>query len=168
MTKWQDKRRAEYGAKLRDPRWQKMRLEVMQRDAFTCQDCGDATRTLNVHHKFYRPAADPWDYPVASLVTLCEDCHEERTESTNETKEAERELVELMRTADLDPRDVVCLVQLTIKRQSSPIDIAYFLHSIGPSKNASDVIFALTQAVKDKSLVTWLLSQYPYPRRGLE
>ncbi len=64
-----------YWEKLRDPRWQKKRLQVMERDGFECQECGDKTSTLNVHHKFYRSKADPWDYESEWLVTLCESCH---------------------------------------------------------------------------------------------
>src|SRR4051812_4429925 len=56
----------------RDPRWQKKRLEIMQRDEFSCRKCGNDQATLNVHHTFYSPGRDPWDYPDASLVTLCE------------------------------------------------------------------------------------------------
>lgn len=70
----------EYGELLRDPRWQKKRLEVMDRDGFACQICGDKTTTLNVHHRYYiltggsHPRA-PWDYPMETFVTLCEPCH---------------------------------------------------------------------------------------------
>jgi hypothetical protein len=68
-----------YAQKLRDPRWQRKRLEVMQRDNFTCQSCGLDNKTLNVHHGYYQAGKDPWDYPTSSLTTLCEDCHEEET-----------------------------------------------------------------------------------------
>ncbi len=67
-----------YSEKLRDPRWQKKRLEVMNRDAFTCQHCGDKEITLNVHHKQYH--GNPWDAPSESLETLCELCHKQRTD----------------------------------------------------------------------------------------
>lgn len=30
-----------YSQKLRDPRWQKKRLEILERDSFTCQHCHD-------------------------------------------------------------------------------------------------------------------------------
>lgn len=73
---------SEYSKKLRDPRWQKKRLEIMQRDGFACQKCGEETKTLNVHHTYYIVGNDPWGYPDASLITLCEDCHEEETEMT--------------------------------------------------------------------------------------
>lgn len=64
-----------YAEKLRDPRWQKKRLEIMGRDKFTCQKCSDATKTLNVHHRYYSKGAMPWEYPDNALVTLCEPCH---------------------------------------------------------------------------------------------
>ena len=75
-----------YSEKLRDPRWQKKRLEILSRDCFTCRGCGDKTRTLHVHHRNYQRGKEPWDYANSVLVTLCEDCHEyERTGRTEET-----------------------------------------------------------------------------------
>jgi hypothetical protein len=59
----------------KNPRWQKKRLEIMQRDEFKCKCCGDDESTLNVHHKYYIPNKAPWDYPENLLVTLCESCH---------------------------------------------------------------------------------------------
>lgn len=52
-----------------------MRLEVMQRDKFTCCHCRETEKTLNVHHIFYTKGAAPWEYELSSLMTLCEDCH---------------------------------------------------------------------------------------------
>ncbi len=74
-------RREEYLRKLRDPRWQRKRLEIMQRDEFTCQYCYDTQTTLNVHHNYYQSDREPWDYPEAALITLCENCHTEETEN---------------------------------------------------------------------------------------
>lgn len=68
---------SEYYAKLKDPRWQKKRLEILSRDTFTCRLCDDSENTLHVHHIRYEKGADPWDYPDDCLVTLCESCHEE-------------------------------------------------------------------------------------------
>lgn len=67
---------SKYSKKLRDPRWQKMRLQIMGRDSWACILCGDATSTLNVHHEYYQHGFNPWDYPAESLLTLCEACHE--------------------------------------------------------------------------------------------
>lgn len=65
-----------YFEKLRDPRWQKKRLEVFKRDKFTCQICMDKESTLAVHHKKYVSGKEPWDYKNEFLITLCEKCHE--------------------------------------------------------------------------------------------
>ena len=64
-----------YKEKLKDPRWQKKRLEVFKHDNWTCQLCFTKTKTLHVHHKKYKKNLDPWDYNVRELITLCEDCH---------------------------------------------------------------------------------------------
>ncbi|MDZ4345946.1 MAG: hypothetical protein U1E51_26330 [Candidatus Binatia bacterium] len=64
-----------YAQQLRDPRWQKKRLEIMERDGFTCRHCESTKKTLNVHHTYYESGAAPWEYPEHALVTFCEDCH---------------------------------------------------------------------------------------------
>lgn len=82
-TKYTSK--SEYAKKLLDPRWQKLRLEVLNRDKFTCQCCGATDKTLHAHHTFYRNDAEgPWDYLLSSLVTLCSDCHGEEHEQWNQ------------------------------------------------------------------------------------
>jgi|SRR6185503_856277 len=77
-----------YLEKLRDPRWQRKRLEIMQRDEFMCQMCFDSENTLNVHHNYYKPNADPWNYPAEALVTLCESCHQDETENRRAEEQA--------------------------------------------------------------------------------
>lgn len=64
-----------YSEKLKDPRWQKMRLQIMERDLFTCVICKNSKETLNVHHRIYRKGRAPWEYDREELVTLCESCH---------------------------------------------------------------------------------------------
>lgn len=66
---------ASYQDMLRDPRWQKRRLEIMSRAGFKCQRCSSDQRTLNVHHKKYRVGALPWEYTDSELECICEDCH---------------------------------------------------------------------------------------------
>jgi 5-methylcytosine-specific restriction endonuclease McrA len=70
-----DMAKKSYYELLRDPRWQKRRLERMSLAAFTCETCESTEKTLNVHHKFYRKGAMPWDYSDHQLQVLCEDCH---------------------------------------------------------------------------------------------
>jgi hypothetical protein len=66
-----------YSEKLKDPRWQRKRLEIMERDEFTCRYCRSKENTLNVHHRHYRKGAEPWDYDDNCFVTLCQNCHEQ-------------------------------------------------------------------------------------------
>lgn len=66
-----------YWEKLKDPRWQKKRLEVLNRAGFKCENCGAADQCLHVHHGYYAKGADPWDYPEETLWCLCEACHEQ-------------------------------------------------------------------------------------------
>lgn len=76
-----------YAEKLKDPRWQKKRLEVMQRDGFKCRDCGSVKNTLHVHHCAYR-GKTPWDTPIELLLTVCENCHKFRQSVENEARES--------------------------------------------------------------------------------
>lgn len=69
----------EYSQKLKDPRWQKKRLEVLQRDNFTCQTCTDKETELQIHHKKY--SGEPWEASDEDLVTLCAHCHKAETEA---------------------------------------------------------------------------------------
>jgi len=64
-----------YSEKLKDPRWQKKRLEILQRDEFTCQCCLDKEKTLHVHHIDTDYSIEPWDHEDSALITLCDDCH---------------------------------------------------------------------------------------------
>lgn len=65
-----------YREKLLDPRWQRKRLEVLERAGWACESCGDKESTLHVHHGCYGPG-EPWEAPAGTLWCLCEACHEE-------------------------------------------------------------------------------------------
>lgn len=91
--------KAEYVAKLLDPRWKSKRAEILYRDNNRCVHCyeswlaqadawedwsdrlidqqeGDIWPTiLHVHHLVYFPGCEPWEYENCQLVTLCESCH---------------------------------------------------------------------------------------------
>lgn len=70
-----------YAEKLKDPRWQKLRLQILERDKWTCKHCGATDKTLHVHHVHYIKGAEPWEYDEDKhlLETLCCDCHEQET-----------------------------------------------------------------------------------------
>lgn len=79
---------AEYSDQFKDPRWQRKRLEIFERDGWSCQSCGDAESTLNVHHMRYLGNLDPWDYPNDLLITLCEECHKREGDERPGVEEA--------------------------------------------------------------------------------
>ena len=62
-----------YSEKLKDPRWQKKRLEILSRDNFTCLLCDDTETELHINHLQY--TGEPWDAPNEFLETLCKHCH---------------------------------------------------------------------------------------------
>jgi hypothetical protein len=64
-----------YSEKLRDPRWQRKRLQVLVRDGFRCVACNHDKENLQIHHKKYFRGKDPWDYDNQYLETLCATCH---------------------------------------------------------------------------------------------
>jgi hypothetical protein len=70
-----------YTELLKDPRWQRKRLEIMQLFGFSCEDCGDHSSTLHVHHGCYLKGRSPWDYPDDMYHVLCESCHKQATEN---------------------------------------------------------------------------------------
>jgi hypothetical protein len=70
-----------YSEKLKDPRWQRKRLEIMNRDGWMCTICCDQSKMLAVHHRYYIKGREPWEYPNWSLKTLCPSCHQDNHSS---------------------------------------------------------------------------------------
>lgn len=87
-----------YSDKLKDPRWQKKRLEVLEAGGWTCESCGGKENTLHVHHGIYEKGKEPWDYPLFTLHVLCEDCHSKR----EETEKFIKKLMALMSSQKLE------------------------------------------------------------------
>jgi|ERR1700756_1488308 len=69
-----------YSEKLQSPQWQKKRLEIFQRDNFSCVRCKANYKQLQVHHKKYIKGNDPWNYENHFLETLCITCHKNEHE----------------------------------------------------------------------------------------
>lgn len=78
-------KRPTYSEKLKDPRWQKRRLHILERDQWACQRCFGTEDTLHVHHRWYH--GEPWDAPEEALETLCVDCHDSESSQRAETEE---------------------------------------------------------------------------------
>lgn len=90
-----------YSELLQDPRWQKKRLEIMQRDDFTCLDCGATDKQLHVHHCRYEKGLKPWDYRDDELRTECWECHKERQDIEHDVKMEFARLLAKLSTAQL-------------------------------------------------------------------
>uniref|UniRef100_A0A6H2A2N3 Putative HNH endonuclease n=1 Tax=viral metagenome TaxID=1070528 RepID=A0A6H2A2N3_9ZZZZ len=101
-----------YSEKLKDPKWQKKRLEIFQRDNWQCKNCGSKEKTLNVHHCwYYYGKKDPWEYDDKSLVTLCENCHKDE-EKMRES--AEGDLLTVLRQGGYTWLDIYELTELVL------------------------------------------------------
>ena len=98
---------------LQDPKWQKKRLEILNRDEFMCQYCGDKDSTLHVHHKSYIYGNAIWDYPESNLITFCESCHDKVTE----TKKAIKSIIDEDLTMSDELGELLIIVNL-LKRKN--------------------------------------------------
>jgi 5-methylcytosine-specific restriction endonuclease McrA len=52
--------------------YEQLRLSVLQRDNWRCQNCG-SFQNLEVHHKI--PRSQSGDDSELNLITLCHSCH---------------------------------------------------------------------------------------------
>jgi len=111
-----------YAEKLRDPRWQKKRLEIMQRDEFTCMVCGETESTLNVHHHYYDKGKDPWDYEDNALITMCEDCHESEK---NRRKEIEDLLLDTLKRRGVLKDELLEIARIL---HDTPLHLSWEVH----------------------------------------
>lgn len=99
-----------YAELLRKPEWQKKRLEIMQRDDFTCQYCGSKERELQVHHRVYHNGAKPWEYDNSELITLCDQCHEVETDVKNQHYDVYKNICTLSREVGLSEQFIESLL----------------------------------------------------------
>ena len=118
-----------YSEKLKDPRWQKKRLEILNRDNWMCQACYSTTNTLHVHHLDYEQGIEPWEYPEYYLQTLCEECH---SEYENKKKEIESAFLKKYRLSINTPFIRGCFSSI-ISDIEMP-DIIYLIWELGAAK----------------------------------
>ena len=67
--------RTTYSEKLKDPRWQRRRLEKLNASDWKCDKCSTPHVTLHVHHIKYTKGREPWEYADDELRVLCAPCH---------------------------------------------------------------------------------------------
>lgn len=77
-----------YAQQLKDPRWQKRRLERLNAARFSCENCGDETTELHVHHPEYFRGRKAWEYEDDELEVLCKPCHSKHHELEQRLKQA--------------------------------------------------------------------------------
>lgn len=64
-----------YSEQLKNPNWQKRRLEALNEAGWSCRKCDATDATLHVHHKQYFKGRMAWEYESEDLEVLCESCH---------------------------------------------------------------------------------------------
>jgi len=136
-----------YSQKLRDPRWQKLRLEIMQRDGFSCKICSSTQKTLMVHHLKY--TGNPWEAPPQDLITLCEDCHNEEHKNRGNN---ERDLLKMLRRAGFTHNHLSWLSTCIQTSDISPDKIIFVLAFF-----TNELDSRITKIV-DKEIVRWASS----------
>jgi 5-methylcytosine-specific restriction endonuclease McrA len=57
---------------LKSDEWKKKRLERLKLDNFICQNCGNKSGRLDVHHTTYDTL---YNESIYDIITLCHPCH---------------------------------------------------------------------------------------------
>ena len=108
-----------YADKLKDPRWQKKKNSIVERDDYTCQFCHVTYKPLQVHHFYYNKNGNPWDVADDALVTVCEDCH--FIDHCDDFTELEKELIEFVRMFEYRvPKMNELVNKLVLKYRKNP------------------------------------------------
>lgn len=118
-----------YSEKLKDPRWQKKRLQVLERDGWRCQNCWDEKTTLHIHHTYYFKNEDPWDCPNNSLITLCVNCHKYEHDLKNGSAEDVKRSIEEAQQNGYLLSDVEWLINTIMEGFHTRKEFSSFLYS---------------------------------------
>jgi hypothetical protein len=110
-----------YEEKLKDPRWQKKRLLILQAANWRCEDCGRHDRTLEVHHTVYISKFEPWDYDITTLMCLCWECHEIRQQRENAFRVALGKITRFLPMASLE-NEVWRILQDVSRRETERLN----------------------------------------------
>lgn len=124
-----------YSEQIKSPKWQKRRLDILNRDEFTCQQCGNKELTLHVHHKQYRKNASIWEYENWELTTLCEKCHSDTHKEIKPIKKKIPErfikYLEYLNEGDLEDLGYfIYLINLYAKNGNYPKFLSYLAEAI--------------------------------------
>lgn len=129
----------DYRKSFKDPRWQKRRLKILERDDWKCQKCGNSEEMLVVHHKWYGNERDtesnefrwryPWEYDDGDLVTLCDSCHQEEHE---ELSTIEADLIQILKQAGFMSEDMINLATpfVGVNRKIEPKEVTEIIDAV--------------------------------------
>lgn len=106
-----------YAKKLLDGRWQKKRLQILERDGFMCTIC-QRQHNVQIHHNWYLKDYEPWDYDDNQLVTLCNEHHDEVTTLQDGLKKL------LARSGPAQQRQVYDFLMGLQKQEKQPKEVA--------------------------------------------
>lgn len=134
-----------YSEKLKSPKWQKKRLQILSRDGFTCRNCGNTENTLHVHHKFYRKGVEIWDYEDEVYETLCHECHSTITDLDKEINEL------LAHTVD-DTLSKIFLKAILVHCDDVKSLIDALWGAIGRNHDATNALLSLYREPEAKAL----------------
>lgn len=65
-----------YQSQLASEKWNEFSKQIRATRNF-CECCRQANKTLQVHHLFYEPGKNLWEYADGDLLVLCRECHQE-------------------------------------------------------------------------------------------
>lgn len=114
MSEW-------YKQQLLHPNWQKIRLQIMLRDSWTCLRCRCSDKTLNVHHKDYIKGRLPWNYPLNNFETLCYLCHQKEHAQEQYIDIASQEQRVIWRLVDRQEPEVITALNEQIQNLNSEL-----------------------------------------------
>lgn len=60
---------------LKSGHWQIFRRKALQNRAFTCENCGERQKPLDVHHLTYK---NLWNEQLEDVEVLCRKCHNKK------------------------------------------------------------------------------------------
>jgi len=126
-----------YREKLRDRRWIQKREEILERDLWSCTECGAQDERLQVHHIIYQQGLEPWEYPDWCYKTLCRTCHENRHAVTQE---------------------LLCVLSRTEAGMIEELSKALVSHSAVNSVSMTSAIAVAVQALKSNRMDALLLN----------
>lgn len=124
-----DMKKTGYLEKLKDPRWQRKRLEVLELSHWSCEMCSDTESTLHVHHKHYFKGREPWEYDADQLSVLCESCHEARHSEDDRLMDVVSRLpIEGMRWIDREKAACLLAGVMGLERfdTADPVEASWF------------------------------------------